>query len=174
MQTSVCTSYRVTRGLVARVPCTSPRSNVASWYLIFVSRMFVNIDRAKARYTARIGFLTSKSNSGSILFVHVGLECGCDVSRWIAPRVVGTVLLVSQEASRRSISRLQISFHRFQDFRLFLFSGTRDRKMTYFRSKCSILVLCVRNASAFGLNEIIRRFYSGFSNDVVNSKQYKL
>ena len=29
-------------------------------YLIFVNRMFVNIDRAKARYAGRIGFLTSK------------------------------------------------------------------------------------------------------------------
>lgn len=68
-------------------PYTSTRSNVItwkrSWYLIFVGRMFVNIDRAKVRYAARIGFLTSKSNSRSILFVPVGLEHGCDVYHFV-------------------------------------------------------------------------------------------
>lgn len=45
-------------------------------YLIFVNRMFVNIDRAKARYAGRIGFLTSKKrqppDSFFLSFVPVG------------------------------------------------------------------------------------------------------
>lgn len=66
MQTSVCTGYRVTSRGSATRPLTiqAPDQNR---YLIFVNRMFVNIDRAKARYAGRIGFLTSKSNSRPIL-----------------------------------------------------------------------------------------------------------